>query len=138
MNEIEERDIECTNDKQDRRGFFKQISKYLLGFTAFAIASLWGLKYDGKISLAKMKDMKLGLSEAHGSGKCGSAYECSGGGGKCGSAYECSGGGGKCGSAYECSGGGSEDSGGGGKCGSSYECSGGGGKCGSAYECSGR
>jgi len=42
MNEIEERSIEVTDDKQDRRGFFKQISQYLIGFTFFELHSSLG------------------------------------------------------------------------------------------------
>jgi hypothetical protein len=102
MNEIEERAIEETDDKQDRRGFFKQIAKYLIGLTAFIVASLFGLKRDGEVRLGKMQKTQLGLSEAQGA--CSMAYDCSGGSGKCGMAYNCSGGGGKCGMAYNCSG----------------------------------
>lgn len=145
MNNIEERAKEVTEDNNDRRHFLKRSLKYLLGFAVFGLASLFGFKRTGNIRLGKMHNVDIGLSEAH--GKCGSAYDCTGGGGSCGSAYDCSGGGGKCGSAYNCSGGGSSDDdrgrrrdddyGGGGKCGSAYDCSGGGGKCGSAYDCSG-
>ena len=114
MNE-EERVIEMKEDKRDRRNFFKHIYKYLLGFSAFTIASLFGLKRDGEISLGKMKNTEFGLSEAHGT--CGASYDCGGGGGECGASYDCSGGGGECGASYDCSGGG-------GQCGASYNCAG--------------
>jgi len=76
MSKIEEKDIEVKDVKQDRRYFFKQFGKYLLGFTAFAIASFLGLKHEGELRLGKMKNVKLGLSEAH--GECGASYNCSG------------------------------------------------------------
>ena len=89
MNEIEEIVKEVIDDNKDRRGFFKQISKYLIGFTVFGIASLFGLKRSGEISLGKMKGTKFGLSEAHGS--CGMGMGCSGGGGQCGMGMGCAG-----------------------------------------------
>jgi len=101
---MKERDSETIKDKHGRRGFLKLTTKYILGFSAFGIASLFGLKRNGDIRLGKMRNYEVGLSEASGSGGCGRAYECSGGGGECGRAYECSGGGGECGRAYECSG----------------------------------
>ena len=137
---MKERDSETIKDKHGRRGFLKITTKYILGFSAFGIASLFGLKRNGDIRLGKMSNYEVGLSEASGRGKCGSAYDCTGGGGKCGSAYDCSGGGGKCGSSYDCTGSGESDDGRGGgrgKCGSAYDCTGGGGKCGSAYDCTG-
>ncbi len=107
---------------ENRREFFKIFGKYLLGFATFGVASFFGLKRDGELHLGKMKNIKLGMSEAYGA--CGSSYECAGGGGQCGSAYECAGGG--------------RNSSGRGQCGSAYECAGGGGQCGSAYECAGQ
>ena len=89
MSEIEEKNIEVADDKKDRRDFFKQFGKYFLGFTAFAIASLFGLKHDGELRLGKMKDMKLGLSEAHAT--CSSSMNCAGGGGQCSSSMNCAG-----------------------------------------------
>ena len=76
MNEIQERVIEVTDDKHDRRNFLKRISKYLIGFTAFGIAYLFGLKRDGEISFARMKGIGFGLSEAHGT--CGTGMNCAG------------------------------------------------------------
>ena len=90
MNEIEERAIEVIDDKQDRRGFFKQISKYLIGFTAFGIASLFGLKRNGEIRLGRMKDTEFGLSEAQ--GPCSFGSNCAGGGGQCSFGSSCGGG----------------------------------------------
>jgi hypothetical protein len=89
-------------EKNSRRNFFKLISKYAFGFGTFAIASLWGFKSGGNLQLSKMKDIEMGLSEAH--GKCGFNNDCSGGGGKCGFNNDCSGGGGKCGFNNDCSG----------------------------------
>jgi len=89
-------------DEHDRRSFLKHILKYLVGFGAFAIASLFGLKRNGEIRIGKMKDFEFGLSEAHGT--CGFSADCGGGGGQCGFSAECSGGGGKCGFAADCSG----------------------------------
>ncbi len=48
MKEIEERVVE---DKHDRRIFLKTISKFFLGFTAFVLASFFGLKRNGEITL---------------------------------------------------------------------------------------
>jgi hypothetical protein len=91
-----------TEDKHCRRSFFKQTAKYFVGFGAFTIASIFGLRRDGEIKLGKMRKSEFGLSEA--SGKCGNSYDCSGGGGNCGNSYNCSGGGGKCGNSYNCAG----------------------------------
>ena len=44
MVEFEERGIENTADEQGRRNFFKHLLKYLLAFSAFGIASIFGLK----------------------------------------------------------------------------------------------
>lgn len=76
-------------EKNSRRNFFKHISKYALGFGTFAIASLLGFKSGGNLQLGKMKDIELGLSEAHGA--CGAGMGCSGGGGQCGSGMNCGG-----------------------------------------------
>lgn len=91
MNEFKGRNREGTDEKKDRREFFKQFGKYLLGFTAFGIASLLGLKHDGELRLGKMKNTKLGLSEAHGGGQCGFGSGCAGGGGMCGFGSGCAG-----------------------------------------------
>jgi len=85
----EEKVIQKVEDKYSRRNFFKHISKYLLGFGAFTIASVFGFRRSGELRVGKMKDIEFGLSEAH--GKCGSAWDCSGGGGQCGSAWDCAG-----------------------------------------------
>jgi len=115
MNEIDERAMQITEDKHGRRSFLKRILKYLVGFGAFGIASLAGLKRNGEIRLGKMKNIEFGLSEAQGA--CGFAANCAGGGGKCGFAANCAGGGGKCGFAANCAGGG-------GKCGFAANCAG--------------
>lgn len=115
MDEMKEKDQKIAGDKIGRRSFFSKTYKYFLGFGAFTIASLFGLKRDGEISLGKMKNTEFGLSEAYGT--CGASYNCGGGGGDCGASYNCGGGGGKCGASYNCSGGGGE-------CGASYNCSG--------------
>jgi hypothetical protein len=128
MDEKKEKDQKMPEGKIGRRSFFAKIYKNLLGFSAFTIASLFGLKRDGEIRLGKMKNTGVGFSEAY--GKCGSSFNCSGGGGECGSSFNCGGGGGECGSSFNCSGGGGE-------CGSSFNCSGGGGECGSSFNCSG-
>ena len=120
MNEIDERAMQITEDKHGRRSFLKRILKYLVGFGAFGIASLAGLKRNGEIRLGKMKNIEFGLSEAQGA--CGFAANCAGGGGKCGFAANCAGDGG---------------SGGGGQCGFAANCAGGGGKCGFAANCAG-
>ena len=84
-------------EKLKRRSFLK----YILGIAAFGTASFLFYRPEQGVKIGKMID-SLGPSEAH--GKCGAAYNCSGGGGQCGAAYDCSGGGGKCGAAYNCSG----------------------------------
>ncbi len=89
MNAIAERAVEATDYKQDRRDFFKKITKYLIGFTAFGIASLFGLKRSGEINLGRMKETEFGLSEAHGT--CGYGAGCAGGGGQCGYGAGCAG-----------------------------------------------
>ena len=81
---MKERDLESIEDKHGRRGFLKLSTKYLLGLSAFGIASLSGLKRNGDICLGKMKNYEVGLPEASAAGKCGYGYGCSGGGGKCG------------------------------------------------------
>ena len=85
-----------------RRSFFAKNYKYLLGFGAFTIASLFGLKRDGEIRLGKMKNSEFGFSEAH--GICGAGLNCGGGGGQCGAGLNCSGGGGQCGAGLNCAG----------------------------------
>jgi hypothetical protein len=110
-------------EKNSRRNFFKQISKYALGFGTFAAASIFGFRNNGDISLGKMKDIEFGQSEAHGGGKCGYGSGCAGGGGKCGYGSGCAGDGG--------------GGGGGGKCGYGSGCAGGGGKCGYGSGCAG-
>ena len=89
MNEIDKREKQMKEDKHDRRSFFKQASKYLLGIGAFGIASLFGLRRNGDLRLAKMKETEFGLSEAHGA--CGLGMGCSGGGGQCGLGMGCGG-----------------------------------------------
>jgi len=116
MNKMEEKDQKMSESKIGRRSFFAKTYKYFLGFGAFTIASIFGLKRNGEIRLGKMKNAKFGLSKAH--GECGASYDCSGGGGECGASYTCGGGGGECGASYTCGGGGGE-------CGASYDCSGG-------------
>ena len=111
----EEKVIQKVEDKYSRRSFFKHISKYLLGFGAFTIASVFGFRRSGDVRLGKMKDTELGFSEAHGT--CGASFDCSGGGGECGASFDCSGGGGECGASFDCSGGGGE-------CGASFNCAG--------------
>lgn len=115
MNEIDEREKQMTEDRFDRRSFFKQASKYLLGIGAFGIASLFGLRRNGDLRLGKIKEAEFGLSEAQ--GKCGFSSDCAGGGGQCGFSSDCAGGGGKCGFSSDCAGGG-------GKCGFSSDCAG--------------
>jgi len=115
MDYINENIIDVKDDKLNRRGFFKQTGKYLLGFAAFGIASLLGLKHEGALHLGKMKINGMGLSEAH--GMCGAGLGCSGGGGQCGAGLGCSGGGGQCGAGLGCGGGG-------GVCGAGLGCSG--------------
>lgn len=107
--------MQKVEEKNSRRNFFKQISKYALGFGTFAAASLFGFRSNGDISLGKMKDIDLGLSEAH--GMCGAGLNCGGGGGQCGAGLNCSGGGGQCGAGLNCSGGG-------GQCGAGLNCAG--------------
>ena len=89
MNEIYEKAMQKTEDKHDRRSFFKLISKYLLGFSAFGIASLFGLRRNGDLRLGKMKETEFGLSDAHGA--CGISAGCAGGGGQCGIGAGCAG-----------------------------------------------
>lgn len=89
MDEINEKDQKTTEDKIGRRSFFAKTYKYFLGFGAFTIASLFGLKQDGEISLGKMKNAEIGFSEAHGT--CGYGMGCSGGGGQCGYGMGCAG-----------------------------------------------
>lgn len=100
---------------KNRRLFFENAYKYVLGFGAFTLASLFGLRRNGEISIGQLKNFKVGVPEAQGT--CGSSHNCSGGGGECGSAHNCSGGGGVCGSSHNCSGGG-------GQCGSAHDCAG--------------
>ena len=76
MTEIDEREKQMKEDKHDRRSFFKQALKYLLGIGAFGIASLFGLRRNGDLRLGKMKETEFGLSEAHGA--CGLGMGCSG------------------------------------------------------------
>ena len=111
----EEKIIQKVEDKYSRRSFFKHISKYLLGFGTFTIASVFGFRRSADVRLGKMKDIKFGLSEAHGT--CGFSADCSGGGGECGFSANCAGGGGECGFSANCAGGG-------GQCGFSANCAG--------------
>jgi len=88
MNE-EERSPEMKENELDRRNFFKHIYKYLLGFVAFITASLFGLKRSGEISLGKIKDLEIGISEAQGT--CSFGVNCAGGGGQCSFGLSCAG-----------------------------------------------
>ena len=115
MEDIMGEDQKAPEDKIGRRSFFAKTYKYFIGFGAFTIASLFGLKQSGEISLGKIKNNDFGFSEAHGT--CGFGAGCSGGGGQCGFSAGCSGGGGQCGFSAGCSGGG-------GKCGFSAGCAG--------------
>ena len=93
-------------DNIGRRHFFKHMSKYFVGFGAFAMASLFGLKRDGEIRLGKMKNSEFGFSEA--SGSCSYGSSCGGGGGQCSYGSGCSGGGGQCSYGSSCGGGGGQ------------------------------
>jgi len=115
MDKIDERTTQITEGKDDRRNFFKQIYKYAIGFSAFGLASVFGLRRSGDIRLGKMKDAEFGLSEAHGA--CGFGSGCAGGGGQCGFGSGCAGGGGQCGFGSGCAGGG-------GRCGFGAGCAG--------------
>ena len=115
MNKIDERTTQITEGKDDRRSFLKRIYKYAIGLSAFGFASVFGLRRSGEIRLGKMKDIKLGLSEAY--GMCSSSMDCAGGGGQCSSSMDCAGGGGQCSSSMDCAGGG-------GQCSSSMNCAG--------------
>jgi hypothetical protein len=108
-----------TQNELGRRSFFTRASKYLFGMGIFGVASIFGLKREGDLSVAKMKKNGLGLSEAQASGQCGVGLGCGGGGGQCGMGMGCSGGGG------------------GGQCGIGMGCGGGGGQCGMGLGCSG-
>ena len=119
---MKERDSETIKDKHGRRGFLKITTKYILGFSAFGIASLFGLKRNGDIRLGKMRNYEVGLPEASGDGKCSYGSDCAGGGGKCSYGSSCGGGG---------------DGGGGGKCSYGSSCGGGGGKCSYGSNCGG-
>ena len=88
---MKERDSETIKDKHGRRGFLKLTTKYILGFSAFGIASLFGLKRNGDLRLGKMGNYEVGLSEASGSGRCGAGGGCAGGGGRCGAGGGCGG-----------------------------------------------
>lgn len=112
---MKEESMKKTEDQHGRRNFFKHLYKYFLGISAFTIASLFGLRRDGEIILGKMKNTKIGVSEAHGT--CGFSADCSGGGGECGFSANCAGGGGECGFSANCAGGG-------GQCGFSANCAG--------------
>jgi hypothetical protein len=102
MNNIDERAIQMTEDGHSRRSFLQHISMYLLGFIAFGIASLFGLKRNGEIRLGKMKDTEFGLSEALGA--CSYGSNCAGGGGHCSYGSSCGGGGGACSYGSDCAG----------------------------------
>jgi len=106
MDEIKEKDQKTPEDKIGRRSFFAKTYKYFLGFGAFTIASLFGLKRDGEIRLGKMKNNEFGLSEAHGT--CSYGSDCAGGGGECSYGSSCSGGGGQCSYGSSCGGGGGQ------------------------------
>lgn len=108
-------DVEFTTKQYDRRNFFKDISKYLLGLSTFVIASFFGLKRNGEIRLGKMKDIEIGLPEAQGT--CSFSSDCAGGGGECSFGSNCAGGGGKCSFGSNCAGGG-------GKCSFASDCAG--------------
>jgi len=132
---MKERDSETIKDKHGRRGFLKITTKYILGFSAFGIASLFGLKRNGDIRLGKMRNYEVGLPEASGDGQCGYGAGCAGGGGQCGYGAGCAGsgkpgGGGQCGYGAGCAGGG-------GQCGYGAGCAGGGGQCGYGAGCAG-
>ena len=93
---MKERDSETIKDKHGRRGFLKITTKYILGFSAFGIASLFGLKRNGDIRLGKMRNYEVGLPEASGDGQCGYGAGCAGsgkpgGGGQCGYGAGCAG-----------------------------------------------
>ncbi len=121
MSEMKERDPEIIKDKHgNRRGFLKLSAKYLLGFSTFAIASLFGLKRDGEIRLGKMRNYEVGLSEAY--GECSYGSDCAGGGGQCSYGSSC---------------GGSGDGSGGGQCSYGSDCAGGGGQCSYGSSCGG-
>ncbi len=100
---MKERDSETIKDKYGRRSFLKLTTKYILGFSAFGIASLFGLKRNGDIRLGKMRNYEVGLSEAY--GECGYSSDCAGGGGECGYSSDCAGAGGQCGYSSDCVGG---------------------------------
>jgi len=158
MNEIDEREEQMTEEKHDRRSFFKQASKYLLGIVAFGIASLFGLRRNGDLRLGKMIDTEIGLSEAHGA--CSYGSNCAGGGGQCSYGSSCGGSGGgsgQCSYGSSCAGGvdddndrrgrrgsgsgscsyGSSCAGGGGSCSYGSNCAGGGGQCSYGSNCAG-
>ena len=98
----EEKAIKKEEDKHGRRSFFKHISKYLLGFGTFTIASLFGLKRSGELRFGKMKGSEFGLSEAY--GMCSASVDCAGGGGQCSASVDCAGGGGQCSASVDCAG----------------------------------
>ena len=75
--------------KFGRRNFFKKLSKYFIGFGTFTIASILGLKRNGDLRYGKMKNLELGLSEAH--GMCSASMDCAGGGGQCSASMDCAG-----------------------------------------------
>jgi len=106
MDEMKEKDQKTAEEKIGRRSFFEKTYKYFLGFGAFTIASLFGFKRDGEISLGNMKNTEFGLSEAQ--GMCGIGAGCAGGGGQCGIGAGCAGGGGQCGIGAGCAGGGGQ------------------------------
>lgn len=146
MSGMKERDPETVKEEHGRRGFLKLITKYLLGFSAFGIASLFGLRRNGEIRLGKMRNYEVGLSEAY--GECSYGASCAGGG-ECSYGSSCGGsgdggGGGECSYGASCAGGGggqcsygSNCAGGGGQCSYGSSCAGGGGQCSYGSNCAG-
>jgi len=104
--EKEEKVIQKTEDEYSRRKFFTHISKYFLGFGAFAIASIFGFRRSGELRVGKMKNIEFGLSEAYGT--CSYGSDCAGGGGQCSYGSSCGGGGGQCSYGSSCGGGGGQ------------------------------
>ena len=89
MSEIDEREKQMTESKGDRRSFFQQASKYLLGIGTFVIASLYGFRRSGELKLGKIKKIELSSSKAQ--GQCSTGMNCPGGGGQCSTGMNCPG-----------------------------------------------
>jgi len=152
MSKIDERNMQKTEGKENRRNFLKQIYKYAIGLSVFGFVSVFGFRRSGELRLGKMKDIEFGLSKAHGTcgfgsgcagggGQCGFGSGCAGegkpgGSGQCGFGSGCAGGGGQCGFGSGCAGSGKP--GGGGQCGFGSGCAGGGGQCGFGSGCAGK